>query len=89
MTKINPDSVALQQLDEHWQKIAAFLLWKLAGTAKVSITLADMKAMSEAFEPGMPCVNTHAHFESLDFQLVTEEAAQRLAAHDRTMKGHA
>ena len=26
-TKLNPESMVLQQLDGHWQKMALFLLW--------------------------------------------------------------
>ena len=81
--KINPDSRVLQDVDGYWQKIAAFLLWKLAGTSKVVITAKDMQDMSENFAPGIPCVFTHGKAESLEFSLVTEAEAVRLAEFDR------
>lgn len=81
--KINPDSLVLQQVDGQWQKIAAFILWKCAGTGKVVITAEDMAAMTENFAPGMPCIFTHGKAESFEFSLVTEAEATRLAEFDR------
>lgn len=87
--KINPDSTILQQTDGHWQKLAAFIIWKLAGAAPVRITAADMESMAAAFAPGIPVILTHGHSDSIEFSIVTEEAAQRLAAHDKNMRGGA
>lgn len=84
--KINPDSVVLQQVDGQWQKLAALILWKCVGTGKVVITAEDMDAMAENFAPGMPCVFTHGKAESLEFSLVTEAEATRLAEFDRQIR---
>lgn len=89
MTKINPDSVVLQQLDGQWQKIAALLLWKLSPKAVVRIMGADIEAFNAAYAPGGPVVFTHGMIDRFEFSLVTEEAAKRLAEHDATMRGNA
>ncbi len=81
---INPDAVVLGQIDGHWQKIAAFLLYKLAGETPVRITGADMEAMAAKFAPG---IFTHGGSDFMEFSIVSEEAAQRIAAHDATMRG--
>jgi regulator of extracellular matrix RemA (YlzA/DUF370 family) len=86
---INPESTALQQSQDQWQKLFAFLLWKTYGTRTVTITMADIQAMLDSFEPGMACVFTHWHKDYLEFSLVTEERAQALAAHDAANKGQA
>lgn len=86
MTKLNPDSVILQQLDEKWQKLFALLLWKYVGTEKVTLTAKEIEACNNAHPEGL-IVYTHGHSDSIDFQLVTPEAAERLMEHDRTMRG--
>lgn len=73
---LNPDSVILQ-------KLAALILWKCAGTSKVTITAEDMRAMADNFAPGMACVLTHGKAESIEFSLVTEAEAVRMAEFDR------
>lgn len=83
MSAINPDSEMLQQVDGQWQKLAALILWKLAGTQKVEITAADIEAMHQNFAPGMVCVFTHGKADSVAFSLVSEAEAMRLAEFDR------
>lgn len=88
--KLNPDSATLQQLDGHWQKMAAIILHKLVGRAMVTVTSEDIERFQAEFAPGMPVVYTHGHKDSIDFQLVDLETAQRLADHDARMnKGRA
>lgn len=84
---LNPDSTVLQQVDGQWMKLATLILWKTAGRGKVTITAADMQAMSDAFAPGIPTLMTHGHVDSFDFQIIDAEAAERLAAHDATQRG--
>lgn len=85
--KINPDNLMLQQADGQWQKFAMFILWKLAGTGVVKITADDMKAMTDAYVPGIPVIFIHGHSDSIEFSIVDEAAARRLAAHDANMRG--
>jgi hypothetical protein len=86
---MTPDSVVLEQLGEHWQKLAAMILWKLNGREKVTITHADIARFQAEFAPQEPVIFTHGHYDSIDFQIITHEQAERLAAHDQTMKGTA
>lgn len=89
VTNLTPDSAVLQQVAEHWQKMAMLILWKTAGQQKVSITMADIQRFSAEFAPGVPVLYTHGHVDSFDFQVVDEAAAHRLAAHSKTMAGTA
>ena len=89
VNKLNPDSVILQQLDGQWQKIAMLLLLKLAGREKVRITHAEMESLTKQFAPGIPVLMTHGHFDSIDFQVIDEAAARRLADYDAQMRGTA
>lgn len=86
---INPDSVVLSQLQGHWQKMAMLILWKLNGRQPVKITAEDMMRFNAEFAPGIPCLYTHGHSDSIDFQIVDEERARALAVHDATMRGRA
>ncbi len=87
--KINPESAMLQQVDGHWQKLAAMLLWKLAGTDVVRITAADIEALHAEYSPGMPVIFTHGTADALEFSIVDEATAQRLVAHDAGRVGNA
>lgn len=91
VTVLNPDSTVLQQLQGHWQTIASILVWKLApGENGVRVTAADMQAYADAVAKGEVVLYTHGHKDSIDFRIVTKEAAQRLTAHDRaTNRGRA
>lgn len=82
------DAMILDQLRDEWQKIAAVLLWKLKGREKVTLTGADFEAYAREFEPGIPCLYTHGHKDSIDFQIVDEPTARRHAAQDRSQRGH-
>lgn len=87
---LNPDSVILQQLDGHWQKIATMLLYKLVGRDKtVKLTNEDISAFSAAFAPGTPCLYTHGHVDSIDFTVIDQDAGRHIAAHDAAMAGRA
>ena len=86
---INPDSVILQQVDGHWQKLAALIVWKCIGRGTVTITVEDMQRLDDEFAPGVPVLLTHGHADSIEFRIVDEAAAKRLAEHDRTLRGRA
>ena len=87
ITNLTPDSAILDQLDDQWQKLATMILWKLAGTERVRITTDDMERFSQAFAPGSPTLYTHGHYDAIDFQVIDERAAKRLAEHEMTMRG--
>lgn len=85
---INPDSTVLQQVDGYWQKLAAMIVWKLVPRGEsVTITAEDMKRFAADYAPTGPVLLTHGHFDSFEFKIVSEADAQRLAEHDRTMRG--
>lgn len=86
---MTPESAVLSQLDGHWQKLAAMLLWKLKGREMVRLTSEDIARFQAEFLPFEPVIFTHGHVDSIDFQIVTQEQAERLAAHDKTMRGSA
>lgn len=86
---INPESTVLQQVDGHWQKLAAFIVWKCVGRGTVTITAEDIQRFADEFAPGVPVLLTHGHADSFEFRIVDEAAAKRLAEHDRTIRGHA
>lgn len=87
--KINPDSTILQQVDGQWQKLAMLILWKVAGDKPVRITAEDMARCQAEFAPGIPAIFTHGHSDSIEFSIVTEAEAARIAEHDKTMRGTA
>ncbi len=87
--KFNPESTMLQQVDARWAEIAMLILWKLAQQQKVTITADEIARCKAAFGPSGPIVLIHGHTDSVDFQIVTEEQATRLAAHDATLWGQA
>ena len=87
---LNPDSTILGQLDEHWQKLAALIIFKLVGHDPVIITTEDMERFNAEFESGDGGrLLTHGHYDAIEFRIVGEEAAERLAAHDLTLGGRA
>lgn len=86
---LTPDSHLLHQLDGQWQRVAMLLLWKLAKREMVRITVAEIAAFSAEFAPGAPTLYTHGHVDALDFQVIDEASARRLAAHHNGMRGTA
>lgn len=86
---MNPDSTVLQQLDGHWQKLAALILWKLAGRQMVTVSHADMERFSKEFAPEYAVIFTHGRHDAIDFQIVTVADAERIAAHDKSQRGMA
>lgn len=86
---INPDSLILQQLDGHWKKIAMLILYQCKGRERIKITNAEIARLSDEFAPGVPCLLSEGHSDSIVFQVVDEDSAHRLAAHDATLRGSA
>jgi len=86
---VNPDSTILQQVDGQWQKLAAMIVWKLAGTSTVRLTAGDMDRFNAEFSPGIPVLLTQGHADAIELQIVDEAAALRIADHDSKMRGSA
>lgn len=70
------DAAVLDQVQAHWMKIAALLVWKLAPNG-VTLTAKEIESF-----PADRVLLTHGHRDSFEFRLVTEADAARLAAHD-------
>ncbi len=81
---MNPDAAILQQLEGHWQKICALLVWKLARQG-VTLTHAEIEACTKE---GELVLLTHGHYDSIEFKLVTPKEAQRIVEHERKRHGH-
>ena len=85
MPELN-DAAILDQTREHWQKLAALILWKVTeGKSNVVITLADIQAFSDS----QLILLTHGHHDSIEFGLVTPERANAIVAHNDTQRGRA
>lgn len=89
VTNLTHDSAVLQQVAEHWQKMAMLILWKTSGRQKVSITMADIQRFTAEFAPGAPTLYTHGHVDSFDFQVIDEASAHRIAEYSKTQRGTA
>lgn len=88
VNNLTPDSTVLKQVQEHWQKLFMFMLWKLAGTQKITLTAAEISSCMNQFAPGVPTLYTHGHAESIDFQVVTPEIAETIAAQAQSTRDH-
>lgn len=86
ITELN-DAAILRQVDGQWQKIAMILLYKFKGREMVKITADDIQAATKAFAPSMPVMFIHGHRDGFDLQVVDVEAANRIAAHEASMRG--
>jgi hypothetical protein len=87
---VNPESVVLQQVEGHWQKLAALILYKAVRLGTIKVTEEDMKAFQAEFPNlGGPCLLTHGHSDSLEFRIVSMADAARVAEHDQTIVGRA
>ena len=80
----NPESIMMPQMEGHWQKMCAVLLWKLAKTSTIRITNLDLQDLIMEFEPGMPVVFTNGKEEYIEFALITEEQAKARVEFEQT-----
>lgn len=85
MKELN-DAPVLNQVRDHWQRIAALIVWKVThGKRSITISAQDM----QEFQKDPRVLLTHGHVDSLEFKLVTAEEAQRMVEHQKTMQGNA
>lgn len=76
--KINPNHPVTQMLDDEFMhKVAAILVMKAGGRAE--ITSADIAALSEMFGGEQPTLVTKSNQTNLEFWLVSESEARKLA----------
>jgi len=83
------DAPILDQVREHWQKLLAIVVWKLAPQG-VTITHQDLvRFYADSAKKNLTLL-THGHRDSIDFKMVTREEAEQIAAHDaKTNRGRA
>jgi hypothetical protein len=75
----SPTPTAIDSDD--WQRVALFLLLKLAGRGKtVTLKSEEMEKLIAEFQPGIPVLLTTGHLDGMSLVVVDEETAQRLAA---------
>lgn len=86
---INPESVMLQQAEGQWQKLLLLVLFKLKGRQPLVLTHAEIAACMAEFAPAAPTLLTHGLGDRIVFQVITQEQAQELAAHEARRFGTA
>lgn len=86
---LNPDNAAAKLLMDQPAKFLALMLYKLKKTESVFITVDDMLAYENAFPGEMAYLMTHGHSDSIEFRIVSESSAHRLAQHDASLGGSA
>lgn len=80
------DAPILDQVREHWQRLATLIVWKVTH-GKRSITISQQDILE--FQKENRLLLTHGHVDSIEFKLITEEEAERIKAHQAQMKGTA
>lgn len=81
--ELNPESLMLRQSDGMWQKYMALVLWKLQKRQAVNITEQDLRDFEWASRQHGIVVMTHGHSDSITFQLLTNEEAEKKAKEER------
>ena len=87
MTNKLNDAPVLDQVDGQWQQLAMLILWKTSGRNVVKITAKEIEEFRKQFEPGIPVIFTHGHSDSIEFSIVDEKQAQKIAQHQATLRG--
>jgi hypothetical protein len=83
------DGAVMAQLAQHWDKIAAILLWKLQGpNVPITITEKDFEEFARAFPgEGGPVVFTHGYKEGFALQIISQKRGAEIAALHAEKKG--
>lgn len=79
----------LEQVEGHWQKLFAALLWKLKGKEGAVLHANDFKTMSDELAAQGLFLLTWGHADSFEFRFVTEAEGERLTRHVEGLGGHA
>lgn len=79
----------LDQLNGQWEKLFMVLLYKVQRRGKVTLSPRDFEALGAAFPDSIPVLFTHGHSDSVDFQIVDEASAARIAEYAKTQRGSA
>lgn len=76
MKAINPNHPVTRMAYDEWPKLCALILSKL-GIDRIYIAAEDIAALEA--RPGRTVMLCHAHQESIELRLVTEQEAERIA----------
>lgn len=83
---VNDDRpLILQQLDGHWQKLCAAVIYKLSRGSPVIITNRDLEELIEFMQTHQ--LLTWGHKDSIELRLVTPERAKALSEHVESLGG--
>lgn len=83
------DAPVLDQVQEHWQKLMAVILWKYHKGETLTLTTADFQAYQRDFDAGNAIMFTHGHIDSIDLAIISAERAAAIAEHEKTQRGTA
>jgi len=86
---LNPDSAMMQQVDGHWQKIAALMLAQYLKDTGRTCLMITTPAVEDFDTREDNVLLTHGHYDSMEFRLVTPSAASELVAYDAAVSGKA
>ena len=82
------DAPVLDQVQEHWQKLMAVVLWKYHRGETVTLNAADFQGYQRDFDAGQAFMLTHGHYDSIELGIVDAERAKRIVEHDKTQRGN-
>lgn len=80
------DAPIVDQLQEHWNKVAAILVWKLAPEG-VEITDEDIQEFSRQSKAGETILAEIGRPNGFGFRIIDRAEAERLAAHQASQRG--
>ncbi len=81
---LNPESTVMQQSQGMWQKYLALVLFKLSPNKSIDISIKDMERFEKFHAQN---ILAHGHAESIEFSLVDDATAKRLAKMGRGTVG--
>lgn len=78
MPEVGPDHPVVEELREHWQKIAALIMWKL-NVKRVEILEDDIISLAMSDPRGMPVILAHAKNDKIIIMLMSGKEADSFA----------
>jgi len=85
--EVSADTLILEQVREHWEKMFTLLLWKLKREGVTTISVGDMQDYHAKI--GDRVLLTHGKVDSISYSFVSREEARTILAWDAEHVGHA
>lgn len=82
-SELGMDAPILGQVEGHWHKLMALVVWKLAKDG-VTITAEDMTTFPEGYS-----LLTHGKLDGITLKVVSPEQAATIREYNQTQKGSA